>query len=222
MKGILHMVRTPDVVSILNAFLGFSSILMAFQAKFSISVALIFLAAAADGLDGFLARRGEKGPLGLNLDSLADAVSFGAAPAVLTWARFGEVFWPVGGLYLGCGLLRLARFNTMPKREEVQERVFEGMPIPAAGMIVVVSVLLDQTFLTLALMFVVSILMISSVPYPKCRDLKFVPFVLVVALAALVLGFQETGHMSVILVFLVLMAYLIYPPVVDLCRTKRK
>ena len=114
--------------------------------------------------------------------------------------------------------MRLARFNTMPK----SEKVFEGMPIPAAGMIVVVSVLLDQATLTSALMFVVSLLMISGIPYPKCRDLKFVPFFLAVALAALVLGFQEAGRMSVILVFLVLMAYLICPLGVALCRTIRR
>jgi len=218
MKGIFSLVRMADFATLLNAFLGFSSILMAFQGEFLAAAALIFLAAAVDGLDGFLARKTDSGPLGLNLDSLADTISFGAAPAVLAWAQFGWHFWALGGVYLACGILRLARFNVGPKKEAT----FEGMPIPAAGMIVAVSVLLDEPFLAASLMAASSILMISSTPYPKCRDKRLAPIVLAAAVVALATCMQSDFHLLASIALLVLVVYLTYPLVMALCQQRKR
>jgi len=144
MTGIIRLIRLPDAVSILNASLGYGSILMAAKGSFTLSAALIILAMAADGIDGFLARRVGDGPLGVQIDSLADVLSFGAAPAFLAWAAFGSGFEILGAFYLACGILRLARFNVSPKRGGE----FQGMPIPGAGAIVGASVLLDGPLLT--------------------------------------------------------------------------
>jgi len=82
MTGILGLVRLPDVVSILNASLGYASIMAASEGRFASSAALIIAAMAADGIDGFVARKVGDGPLGTQIDSLADLLSFGAAPAL--------------------------------------------------------------------------------------------------------------------------------------------
>ncbi|HNT72953.1 MAG TPA: CDP-alcohol phosphatidyltransferase family protein, partial [Methanothrix sp.] len=92
MTGIFRLIRVPDFASILNAALGFGSILASAEGRYALSMALILLAMAADGLDGFLARRLGDGPLGTPIDSLADVISFGAAPAFLAVAAFGPAF----------------------------------------------------------------------------------------------------------------------------------
>ncbi len=214
MTSIFGLVRIPDVVSLVNSLLGFGSILMAFQGRFSVSVVLILLAAVADGLDGFLARRTRTGPLGLDLDSLADLVSFGVAPAVLAWTTFGSWIWALGGVYLICGILRLARFNvTVPG-----EAFFLGMPITAAGTILALSVLLDGVLLTSLLIVVLSALMISSVTYPKFRDPRYLTFAFLVVLAVLVSWLVGDQDLWAMIAFLALLGYMISPVVITLCR----
>ncbi len=213
MTGILGLVRLPDVVSILNASFGYASILAASEGRFGSSAVLIIAAIVADGIDGFLARRVGDGPLGIQIDSLADLLSFGAAPAFLAWAAFGSCFGVLGGLYLACGILRLARFNVSSKKME-----FQGLPIPGAGGLVVASVLLGGAGLTAFLLISASLLMVSSIPYPKFRDPRFIPPVLAVgafAAAGWLLGDQR---LSAGVVFLALAGYLVSPLVIEVCR----
>ncbi len=216
MSGILQLVRLPDAASVLNASLGFGSILTAAEGRFAASAALIFLAMAADGLDGFLARKVGDGPLGVQIDSLADVVSFGAAPAFLAWTAFGSLFWILGGFYLACGTLRLARFNVSPERREE----FQGMPIPGAGALIAASIFLDGPLLTALLLVFLSLLMISTVPYPKFRDPRLIPPVLAVGVAA-VAGWHLGGlGLSAGIVFLALAGYLTSPLVIEICRRR--
>lgn len=218
MTGIIRLIRLPDAASILNASLGYGSILMASKGNFAISVMLIILAMAADGLDGFLARRVGDGPLGVQIDSLADVVSFGVAPAFLAWAAFGSGFEILGAFYLACGILRLARFNVSPKRGGE----FQGMPIPGAGAIVAVSVLLDGPLLTALLMVAMSFLMISTIPYPKPRDPRLIPPILVAGAVAAAGWRLGDLWLSAGVVFLGLVVYLASPLVIELCRRKGK
>lgn len=218
MTGILKLIRLPDVVSLLNASLGYGSIVMAAEGSFALSVALIILSMAADGIDGFLARRVGDGPLGTQIDSLADVLSFGAAPAFLVWAAFGSGFEILGGFYLACGILRLARFNVSPNKNGE----FQGMPIPGAGVIVAVSVLLDGPLLTALLMVSMSFLMISTVPYSKFRDPKLIPLALAVGAAAAAAWHLGDLRLSAGVVFLALTGYLTSPLVIELCRRKGK
>jgi len=165
---IFRAIRLPDIFSLLNALFGFGSIIAAYIGRSDICVLFIILAAMADGLDGFLARRFGSGLLGTNLDSLADLVSFGVAPAVLVSTAFG-LYWQItaiGAIYIACGMLRLARFNASPKND----RFFEGLPIPPCGIATAASVLLGWPEFTLALMFVLSALMVSSIAYPRVRN----------------------------------------------------
>jgi archaetidylserine synthase len=218
MTGIIGLVRLPDAASILNASLGYASILAAAEGRLAVSAALILLAMAADGLDGLLARRLGDGPLGIQIDSLADVLSFGAAPAYLAWAAFGSGFEILGVFYIACGILRLARFNVTAKKNGE----FQGMPIPGAGAFVAASIFLDGPLLTALLMVSMSLLMISTIPYPKLRDPRLVPLVLVVGAASAAGWHLGDLRLSAGVVFLGLVGYLTSPLVIELCRRRGK
>ena len=104
---------------------------------------LLPLALAFDGLDGYVARRwDQRSSLGSELDSLADIISFGIAPAVLGFSLGLRGFWDVMVLtyYVGCGISRLARYNvTHAALEDATGKVqyYEGIPIPSNLFIVI-------------------------------------------------------------------------------------
>ena len=173
--NVFRVIRLPDLFTLLNVVFGFLAILAAGGAWGGIypqyAVVFILLAAMADGLDGFLARKVGGSPLGANLDSLADLISFGTAPVFLAISAFHlpPHIWPVGIFFLLCGTLRLARFNVVSGKSD---SFFEGLPIPAAGIALSASVLLGRPTLTIVLMLFLALLMTSSISYPKIRDLR--------------------------------------------------
>ncbi len=173
--NIAHIIRLPDLVTITNALLGFTAILMAAIEEWNSAAILILIAALADGLDGALARRGEPSVFGLNLDSLADLVSFGVAPAVMGYFLIGSI--PIAfilpAMYLMCGILRLARFNVSQFEEQPGDDEFVGLPITAAGVCIALLVLVavDSMILVGAYM-ILSVLMVSRIGYPKVRNFK--------------------------------------------------
>ena len=168
--NVFRVMRLPDLFTLLNVVFGFLALLVA-GAYPQYAVVFILLAAMADGLDGFLARKVGGSPLGANLDSLADLISFGTAPVFLVISAFHlpPHIWPVGIFFLLCGTLRLARFNVVSGKSD---QFFEGLPIPAAGIALSTSVLLGRQTLTIVLMLFLALLMTSSIPYPKIRDLR--------------------------------------------------
>jgi archaetidylserine synthase len=173
--NVFRVIRLPDLFTLLNVVFGFLAILAAGRAWGGnipqYAVVFILLAAMADGLDGFLARKVGGSPLGANLDSLADLISFGTAPVFLAISTFHlpPHIWPVGIFFLICGTLRLARFNVVSGKSD---SFFEGLPIPAAGIALSASVLLGRPTLTIILMLFLALLMVSSISYPKIRDLR--------------------------------------------------
>ncbi len=214
------VMKLPDCFTLLNIILGFYAILLASRADYQAAVVLILLAAVADGLDGFLARKTGSSPLGDHLDSLADLVSFGAAPAFLGIIAF-PVPWAVslaGAFYLACGALRLARFNASAKSDQF----FEGLPIPAAGIALSSSVLLGRPELPPALMLFLGLLMVSSISYPKVRDLRILAFAgLASFLAALMIWMQDDIQGGSLLLTTIIMIYLASPVVIS-CLPKGK
>jgi CDP-diacylglycerol---serine O-phosphatidyltransferase len=132
-------------------------------------VGLIALAAFLDAIDGPLALarlRHTAGPFGCNLDSLADIVSFGVAPAVALYhAQLREV--PVAGLlaaaaFCTCAAWRLARFPLCQS-----SRRFVGCPVPLAAVVVgLAATLFSNSEVTLATVLSLSWLMIGTLPFP--------------------------------------------------------
>ena len=223
--NVFRVIRLPDLFTLLNVVFGFLALLAAGRAwggSFpQYSVVFILLAAMADGLDGFLARKVGGSPLGANLDSLADLISFGTAPVFLAISAFHlpPHIWPVGIFFLLCGTLRLARFNVVSGKSD---RFFEGLPIPAAGIALSASVLLGRPALTIVLMLFLALLMVSSIPYPKIRDLRVMTILGGIFLVVgLVLFWQQDMHdifYATLVVIALITLYLTSPVVITRLR----
>jgi CDP-diacylglycerol--serine O-phosphatidyltransferase len=142
----------PTLCTLGNAACGFSAIVFAARANVAtewtdgwplyISGWLIFAAMIFDVFDGYLARRSKTASqFGAELDSLCDAISFGAAPAFLivqlgSWSKqelVQELFLMIATLYVVCTILRLARFNVQTSLDPKSHRYFKGLPSPAAA-----------------------------------------------------------------------------------------
>ena len=147
---------------------------------------LILLACIFDLLDGRVARMGgSESPFGREFDSLADIVSFGAAPAFLVhrivlkgvFVQHPQLGWFIASVYLLCGAFRLARFNclaAMPGGSGGKE--FLGFPIPAAAGLVASLTLFLLSKLRFALpvlLLFLSCMMVSEVKYPSFKSLHF-------------------------------------------------
>jgi archaetidylserine synthase len=218
--NIFRTIRLADFFSLLNGLFGFGAISAASLGKMEFSVLLVIFSVVADGFDGFLARRTKASELGAGLDSLADLISFGVAPAVLAMKTF-DMSAPIlaaGMIYLTCGILRLARFNISANND----RFFEGIPITASGLTVAASMLSKNPQLTLVLMLILSAMMVSSIPYPKIRDIKtLIVFGLVLLVAAIPIVFGRDIGLSGILILTVMAAYVASPVVMSCLQKKR-
>ena len=173
-KGIFIL---PNLLTSFNIFCGFYAIISAIDGKFVIGAVAIIVAAIFDMLDGKIARAtNTTSKFGIEYDSLADVISFGVAPALLMymWALrpFGRIGWLAAFLFMVCGALRLARFNT--QTGTISSDYFVGLPIPAAAGFAATTLLFHnrlgllaepQSMLLLALIYVLSFLMVSNIKY---------------------------------------------------------
>jgi CDP-diacylglycerol--serine O-phosphatidyltransferase len=178
----------PTLFTTGNLFLGFWSIIQSLDGRsgdsshFGHAAMLIGGAAILDALDGRIARlTGTQSEFGAQLDSLADAVSFGVAPALLAYvwalAAVPRAGWPAAFLFLVCGVLRLARFNV--QRQIVDARFFVGLAIPAGAVQIAVIVFAFpeppgerwQQVATLAFVVVLAFLMVSTFRYRSFKGI---------------------------------------------------
>jgi CDP-diacylglycerol--serine O-phosphatidyltransferase len=115
-----------DGITLSNAMFGMLSIFASISEKFKLACLFLLLASFMDFLDGKFARKfGRNSKLGKELDSLADIVSFGAAPAVLGFVYVGNLWIIIPlALYVSCGIIRLAKFNV-----QLVKKAYLGMPI---------------------------------------------------------------------------------------------
>ncbi|MBX7076643.1 MAG: archaetidylserine synthase [Methanobacteriaceae archaeon] len=175
--GILNFIKIPDIISSLNMIFGFIAILMAFNNYFTLSAICIIIAIIFDSIDGWVARKlGRDDSLGFgkNIDSLADIVSFGAAPAALLYS-IGmklspnmQILTAIISLYMiWCGLLRLTRFNVIGDKIDYQG--FIGFPIPGIAFLLATFYLTGffNIWVAYILMIITATLMISNLKYPK-------------------------------------------------------
>jgi CDP-diacylglycerol---serine O-phosphatidyltransferase len=147
----------PNLLTTGAMFAGFYAIVAAIDLKFERAGAAVFIAMIFDGLDGRVARwTHTESPFGKEYDSLSDMVSFGVAPAIVTYqwgvariAEYGPLWrrlgWLVCFFYAAAAALRLARFNSRSATQD--KHYFEGLPSPSAAAIVAALVWLasDQT-----------------------------------------------------------------------------
>lgn len=175
-------VMAPSLLTTLNMVCGFSSVLLAFRGHFRWAAALIAIGIVMDIADGAVARLvGATSPFGVQLDSMADLISFGMAPAVLvhTWAlgHWPALAFVLAFFWLGCAAYRLARFNVTVD-PLADKRYFVGLPSPGAALVPIATVFaLDSTrvgpwmAVPLAVSVLPALLMVTTVRFRSFRML---------------------------------------------------
>jgi CDP-diacylglycerol--serine O-phosphatidyltransferase len=140
----------PNFFTLLSLCAGVTAIRMAIEGRYELAIGLIVAAAILDGVDGRLARALKaQSRFGAELDSLADFINFGVAPAIVlfTWGLGGlKGFGWLAVLLFACGMgLRLARFNSMLEvdKPKWQSNYFTGMPAPAGAITVLLPFYID-------------------------------------------------------------------------------
>src|SRR5687768_209637 len=132
--------------TVANLFCGYGCVVYATQRDFDTAAVLIGIAMVLDTLDGFVARLTKStSAFGVQLDSLADVVSFGLAPAILafTWGLWPlkRLGWAAGFIYVTATAMRLARYN-IQTLTATDKRYFVGMPSPAAAAVIAATIYL--------------------------------------------------------------------------------
>jgi len=176
-KGIPIRFIIPNAITSGSVFCGVSSLILTYHDKFIQAAVIICCAAFFDLMDGRAARRfGGGSHFGEEMDSLADAISFGVAPAFLMYASFIGIEVGVLGAFAAsffvlCAVLRLARFNVT----HVPTGPFQGLPSPAGGLTLVAFVFAGiplTPLLAVAIMIACGALMISSVSFCNTKRLR--------------------------------------------------
>ena len=194
-KGIFIL---PNLFTLAALFGGFYAVVMAVNGHFDLAAIGIFCAMVLDSLDGRVARMtNTQSAFGEQMDSLSDMVSFGAAPALISyiWALkgLGRWGWLAAFVYCACAALRLARFNV--NTAVVDKRYFQGLPSPAAAALVAGFIWLmtdlgisgpSVAWPTFALALLSGLSMVTNAPYYSFKDIsmkKSVPFIFIVLIA---------------------------------------
>lgn len=140
----------PNLITVLAICAGLTGIRLAFEGRYELAVAMVLLAAFLDGIDGRVARLLKAtSKFGVQMDSLADIINFGVAPALVSYAFLLDgahsMGWIAGLLYAIAAGLRLARFNVMEDRNikaDWQSEFFVGVPAPMGALLVLLPVYL--------------------------------------------------------------------------------
>ncbi|WP_415927084.1 CDP-alcohol phosphatidyltransferase family protein [Mesorhizobium argentiipisi] len=181
----------PNLVTVLAICAGLSGIRFAFENRFEIAVVMVLLAAFLDGIDGRLARMLKAtSKFGAQMDSLADIVNFGVAPALVLYAflldRAGSPGWIAALLFtIACGM-RLARFNVLADDTDQpawQTEYFVGVPAPAGAVLVMLPLYLyflrlgleptrPAAFIASGFTVLVAFLLVSRLPVYSGKSVK--------------------------------------------------
>jgi CDP-diacylglycerol--serine O-phosphatidyltransferase len=221
----------PNLVTVLALCAGLTGIRLAFEGRVETAVVMVLIAAFLDGIDGRVARMMKASSrFGAQMDSLADIVNFGVAPALVLYAfmldRAGSPGWIAALLFtIACGL-RLARFNVMLDDENApkwQADYFVGVPAPAGAMLVLlpaylgfIGVEVTPFFAYAATVFTVfvALLLVSRLPVysgksqgTRVRRDAVMPLILGVVVYAWLLASYTWSTMAVTAA-----AYLIFLP----------
>ncbi len=216
-QNIIKLIKPADIVTLANALIGLASVIMVIGGRIDDALVLILIAVIADAADGAVARKMGSGVMGENLDSLADVISFGVAPAVAAYvvmAGSNGLSGVLAGLFMVCGILRLARFNVAGNKDG-----FTGLPITAGGFIVALFLLVRDFvpyFMSLfaVLLIILSVLMVSTVGYPKLKNpvlLAPMALFLVIDIVAFYSGYSGTVETASLVILILIFTYVLTP-----------
>jgi CDP-diacylglycerol---serine O-phosphatidyltransferase len=220
----------PNLVTVLAICAGLSGIRLAFEGRFETAVVMVLIAAFLDGVDGRLARMLKAtSKFGAQMDSLADIVNFGVAPALVLYAylldQAGSPGWIAALMFaIACGM-RLARFNVLEEEVERpawQAEYFVGVPAPAGAVVVLLPIYLifvgvleasrPLAFAASAFAVLVAFLLVSRLPVYSGKKIRIrrdrvLPLILGIALVLLLLFTYPWQTLSA-----AVLAYLVFLP----------
>ncbi|RLA24727.1 MAG: CDP-diacylglycerol--serine O-phosphatidyltransferase [Gammaproteobacteria bacterium] len=224
----------PNLFTTAALFSGFYAIASAISGQFEKAAILVFVSLVLDGLDGRVARlTNTQSDFGAEYDSMADMISFGAAPAIVMYlwslSSLGQAGLIGAFVHLAGGALRLARFNTQLATQD--KSYFQGLPSPAAASILAGLVWISEKYeygvealpwLVLLMTVATGLLMVSNFRYYSFKDINLrgkVPFVVMIGV---MLGFAVTLSNPATVLFLFFFGYALSGPIVTMVLLRRK
>jgi CDP-diacylglycerol--serine O-phosphatidyltransferase len=224
----------PSAMTVAAICLGLTSVKMALDNRPTEAMAFLAVAAILDALDGRIARiLKATSRMGEEIDSLADAVNFGVAPAFIVYATLlshSRVGWIVVLLYSVCIVLRLARYNALLDVDQpaYEKEYFVGMPAPAGAIGVIGPLAAKMQFgdgwwtsetAVVLWMIGVSLLVVSTLPMRKIHTFAISPTMVPLLLAALTILVAASILYGYITILVIIVAYVIHIPFA--IRTRR-
>ncbi|WP_374236888.1 CDP-diacylglycerol--serine O-phosphatidyltransferase [Lentzea sp. CC55] len=219
----------PNAITVLAMCSGLSAVHFANVGMWGAAIASIAAAAVFDGLDGRIARLLDAtSKMGAELDSLADAISFGVAPAlaIYLWKFEGNrAGWVIALIFAVCMVVRLARFNTLLEKEQppFAKEFFVGVPAPAGGLLLLLPLIVEEqvradgwwnnTYVVSAWTVLVAMLLVSRIPTLSVKTVKVPPRAvapLLVAVGLLAAAIITYPLVALIIAMVVYLAHLPY------------
>ena len=223
---IKKFIAISDIISLLNMTCGFFSVLSSINHNFELAALMMIFAIMFDSVDGWVARKTNRHDtlgFGKNIDSLSDAISFGLAPAVFVYSTINTtstIIQPIVILIslfiVICGVLRLTRYNVIADLIETKD--FIGFPIPGIAFILATYYLsgLYNIYIALLLSLLVSLIMISTVIYPKFDNVPILA-ISVILIVLLILPFKIV-LLSINIPALLLLLFCLYYLIINLIK----
>ena len=216
----------PNIFTSLNLFFGFYAIIASINGKFVAAAVAIIIGVLFDIMDGKIARAtNTTSKFGIEYDSLADLISFGLAPGLMIylWSLkpLGRIGWLAAFLFMACGALRLARFNSQV--DVISSDFFVGLPIPAgAGMVATAVLFCHKTgiegkinpILILIALYVLSFLMVSTIKYHSFKKPELFKKMNFNVLVAIILILIFIAAQPSFALFFVALAYVVSGPLI--------
>jgi len=223
----------PNIFTSLNLFCGFYAVIASIDEKFVAASIAIIIGVIFDIMDGKIARAtNTTSKFGTEYDSLSDLVSFGLAPGIMIylWALrpLGRIGWLAAFLFMACGALRLARYNSQVGI--ISSDQFVGLPIPAAAGMSATTVLfchklgmagkINPIFI-MVLLYLLSFLMVSTIKYNSFKKPELFRKMNFNVLVALILILIFIAAQPSVALFVLGLAYVISGPLITLRNHRR-
>ncbi|MCH9734484.1 MAG: phosphatidylcholine/phosphatidylserine synthase [Actinomycetia bacterium] len=224
----------PSAMTVAAICFGLSSVKFALDDRPTEAMAFLAIAAILDALDGRVARALKvSSRMGAEIDSLADAVNFGVAPAFIVYGTLlsnSRIGWIVVLLYAVCIVLRLARFNAMLgiDKPDYENKYFVGMPAPAGAIGAIGPLAAKMQFgegwwtsepAVVIWMITISLLVVSTLPMRKVHTFSVPPAMVAPLLALLAIGVAAAILYGYIVILVIIVAYVLHIPFA--IRTRR-
>ncbi len=230
-KGIYIL---PNIFTSLNLFFGFYAVIASINGRFITPAAAIIIGVLFDIMDGKIARATNTvSKFGIEYDSLADLISFGFAPGIMIylWSLkpMGRIGWLAAFLFMACGALRLARFNSQAGRTSGD--YFIGLPIPAGAGMAAATVLLCHKLgieakinpiFMLTMLYLLSFLMVSTIKYNSFKRAELFKKMNFNVLVTIILVLIFIAAQPSVSLFFLMMTYVASGPAMRIKHQKEK